>query len=175
MRREEILAAAKAAPAKVRLEEHREAVKELRAKGFTWREVADFLTDQGVQTDHTRVYRAFGEQPKKPKSESRPIEIARVTFVGERKTKRGKIWNVMEFELPSKLGCAITVVGYAWGTGAAKYLVGDDESLELRDATLITKSGSSFPMAYIRGEFRAEGDYWSPQEVYILPKWDALL
>jgi len=64
MDREELLAAAKAAPAKVRLEEYREVVQELRGKGFTWREVADFLTERGVPTDHSWVYRTFGTSGK---------------------------------------------------------------------------------------------------------------
>ena len=68
---DQILAAAKAASPKVRLEEHRDAVEVLRDKGFTWRDIADFLNQQGVQTDHTRVYRTFGQSPKQRATESR--------------------------------------------------------------------------------------------------------
>jgi len=175
MNRDEILAEAKAAPPKVVLEEYREAVQELREKGFTWREIAGFLTERGVPTDHTRIYRTFGEQSKQRRTESRPVEISRITYLGERKTKKKKTWNVMEIELPSKLDKPITVMGYAWGTGAARFALGDEDTIEFRDATLVTKSGASFPMAFIKAEFRAEGDYWSPQEVYIVPKWEALL
>ncbi len=175
MNRHEILAAAKAAPAKLSLEEYREAVEELRQKGFSWREVADFLIANGVQTDHTQVYRAFAGESKQRRTESRGIEINRAVYVGERKTKRGKTWDVLEFELPSKLGQPISVLGYAWGSGAAQFKIGPDRTLELRNVRLVTKSGSSFPMAFIRAEFLAEGGYWSPREVYILPNWDALL
>ncbi len=60
MNPEELSAEARSAPPKVRLEEYRDAVEALREKGYTWREVADFLTERGVATDHTRVYRLFG-------------------------------------------------------------------------------------------------------------------
>ena len=175
MNRDKVLAAAKAAPPKVRLDEYREAVQELREKGFTWREIADFLTEQGVRTDHTRVYRTFGERSQPRRTESRDVEISRITYLGERMTKKRKTWNVMEIELRSKLGQPITVLGYVWGTGTARFALGEGDTIAYRDATLVTKSGSSFPMAYIKAKFQAEGDYWSPQEVYIVPKWDALL
>jgi len=175
MNSDKILADAKAAPSKVRLEEYREAVQELRKKGFSWRDIADFLTERGVSTDHTRVYRTFGQPKDQKRTESRPVEISRITYLGERMTKRKKTWNVMEIELPSKLDQAITVIGYAWGTGAARFALGDEDTIVFRDATIVIKSGSSFPMAYIKAEFRVEGDYWSPQEVYIVPNWEALL
>jgi hypothetical protein len=177
MDRDRILAAAQAAEPRARLEEHREAVQTLRDKGFTWRDIAEFLTEQGVQTDHTRVYRTFGQPSKHRRTESRPLEISRITYLGERKTKKGKTWNVMEIELPSKLGQPITVVGHTWGSGAAKLALRDEDSVAFRDASLVIKTGgrSGFPMAFIKAEFQAEGDYWSAQEVYIMPKWEALL
>ena len=175
MDRDAILAAAQATEPKTRLEEHREAVQTLRDKGFTWRDIAEFLTEQGVPTDHTRVYRTFGKPAKQRRTESRPLEISRITYLGEQMTKRGRTWNVMEIELPSKLGQPITVVGHAWGGGSAKFALRDENSIAFRDASLVIKTGGGFPMAFIKAEFRAEGDYWSPQEVYIMPKWEALL
>lgn len=175
MDRDTILAAAKAAEPKVRLEEHREAVQALREKGFTWRQVADFLNEHGIQTDHTRVYRMFGRPVLKGYSESREVHISRITYLGERLTKRKKTWNVVEIELPSKLGQPITVLGYTWGGGAARFALGDEDTIAYRNATLFTKTGNAFPMAYLKAEFKAEGDYWSSQEIYIVPKWEALL
>ena len=177
MDRDELLAAAKAAPAKVRLEEYREVVQELRGKGFTWREVAAFLTERGVTTDHTWVYRTFGKKPEKEtrRVEFQPIEISRARYVGTRETKKGA-WNLLEIELPSTLGQPIPVVAFYWATGAAKLELGDESTVAVRDATLATKSGSSFPMAYIKAELQAVGDeQWSPQEMYILPKWEVLM
>jgi hypothetical protein len=175
MNHEKILADAKAAPSKVILEEYREAVQELRQKGFTWREIADFLTERGVAIDHTRVYRMFEQQKKQRRTESRPVNIYRITYLGEQMTRKKKTWKVMEIELLSKLDQPITVIGYIWGTGAARFAIGDDDTIEFREATLVTKLGGGFPLAYIKAEFRAEGDYWSPQEVYIVPKWEAIL
>ena len=170
--RDQILEAAKAATSKVRLEEHREAVEVLREKGFTWREIADFLNEQGVQTDHTRVYRMFGEKPKR-RTETREIEISRITYVGEKPTKKGGgKWNILEIAMPSKLGKPIVVLGFTWGIDAAKF--SSDEPIGYRNASLVTKSGNGMPMAYIKAEFQS-GDDWSSQEVHIMPKWDELL
>ncbi len=176
MDHDELLAAAKAAPAKVRLAEYREVVQELRGKGFTWREVADFLTERGVPTDHTWVYRTFGKKKKTRHVESQPVEIARARYVGTRETKkRNGAWNLLEIELPSTLDQPIPVVAFFWAKGAAKLELGDESTVAVRDATLVTKSGGSFPMAYIKAELRAVGDEWSPQEMYILPKWEVLI
>jgi len=57
MKPRNILDEAKTAPLKGSLETHREAIVLLRAKGYTWREIADFLNERGVETDHTKVYR----------------------------------------------------------------------------------------------------------------------
>ena len=176
MDHDELLAAAKAVPAKVRLEEYREVVQELRRKGFTWREVADFLTERGVPTDHSWVYRTFGKRKKTRHVESRPVEILRAKYVGTRGTKKKNgAWNVLEIELPSTLGQPIPVVASFWAQGAANLELGDESTVAVRDATLVTKAGGSFPVAYIKAELRTVGDQWSPQEMYILPKWEVLL
>lgn len=176
MNHNEIIAAAKAAPAKVQLEDYYDAVRILRDKGFTWREIAEFLTERGVPTDHTRVYRLFGERKSGRRTISKAVEISRATFVGEKLTRKKKTWNVMELEMPCKLGKSITVLGYAWGTGAAKYTLGPEQSISIRNATLVMRSGNNgVPVASIKAEFQAEGDYWTPQEVYIAPKWETLI
>lgn len=175
MEREEILAAAKAAPAKVRLEEYREVVQELRGKGFSWRQVADFLTERGVVTDHTWVYRTFGKSQKRRQVESRPIEISRVTYLGERVTKKGMGWNMLEIELPSTLGGPVPVIGFFAGTGAVALTLGAENTVALRDTSLVIKSGNTFPMAYIKAQLQLNDGEWFSQDVYIAPKWEALL
>lgn len=174
MDHDELLAAAKAAPAKVKLEEYRDVVQELRGKGFTWRDIADFLTERGVTTDHTRVYRTFGKQPKR-EVRSRPVEISRVTYLGERKTKKGMGWNLLEIELPSTLGQPIPVMGFLPGTSGVALDLGPENAVALRNATLVVKSGKTFPMAYVSAELRMTGGQWSSHEVYIAPRWEALL
>jgi hypothetical protein len=45
------------APARSDLADHLDAIKALREKKWTWREIADFLTERGVDTDHTKLLR----------------------------------------------------------------------------------------------------------------------
>lgn len=175
MNPKEILAEAKAATSKTRIEEYREAVHTLREKGYSWREIADFLKERGVVTDHTRIYRTFGKTNKQRRKESREIQISKITFIGVRKTKKNNFWNVMEFLLPSKLGENITVVGYAWGKDGYNYVLKEDDTMIYRNTTLVIKSGEGFPISYVKLEFKVEGDQWSAQEVYIMPKWEKLI
>lgn len=54
-----LLAKARALPAKESLEDHFDTIQELRSKNFTWREIADFLSKHGVPTDHSKVFRVW--------------------------------------------------------------------------------------------------------------------
>lgn len=60
-----ILNDAIAAPTKLTAEAHLETVKVLRTKGYSWREIADFLNERGVSTDHTAVFRLTTNHKKK--------------------------------------------------------------------------------------------------------------
>lgn len=42
---------------------HLPAITALRDKGYTWRQIADFLTERGVETDHTKIYRLMAKHP----------------------------------------------------------------------------------------------------------------
>lgn len=57
MTESELLRDALAAPDKGTLERHRQAILELRRKSYSWREIAEFLNQRGVTTDHTKVFR----------------------------------------------------------------------------------------------------------------------
>ena len=59
MPRESLLSAALRAPSKQPLLQHRDAVIVLRRKGYTWREVSQFLQERGVSADHTTLFRVF--------------------------------------------------------------------------------------------------------------------
>ncbi len=48
-------------PDKFGVEDYRDTIWLLRNKGHTWREIADFLNEKGIKTDHTRVYRLIME------------------------------------------------------------------------------------------------------------------
>ena len=60
-----ILDKALKAPAKSSLEEHLSTIRTLRRKKYSWREVADFLTEHGVPTDHSKVFRVAQKYPEK--------------------------------------------------------------------------------------------------------------
>lgn len=53
----ELLREAKSAPHRESLAEHRETIITLRKKNYTWREIAQFFTDRGVETDHSKIFR----------------------------------------------------------------------------------------------------------------------
>lgn len=53
----DLLAKAKAAPRKTKLDDHLDAINALRDKQYTWREIAVFLTENGIETDHTALFR----------------------------------------------------------------------------------------------------------------------
>ncbi|PNG49924.1 MULTISPECIES: hypothetical protein [unclassified Variovorax] len=59
-----ILNDALAAAPKEGLELYLEAIEALREKGHTWREIASFLTERGVPTDHSKVFRLATRREK---------------------------------------------------------------------------------------------------------------
>ena len=64
----DLLKLAESAPDKSSLEAHRDAILVLRDKGYTWREIALFLSEKGVSADHTSVYRLVTKpRASKPK------------------------------------------------------------------------------------------------------------
>lgn len=171
---EEITAEARAAAPKVQLEEYREAVEALRKKGYTWREIASFLNERGVSTDHTRIYRLFGNPPTQRVTEERDVEIESFSYLGEKITKSKKTWDVFEIELPSRLGGPIVLLGFALGGTFSERSEGD--AVAIREPRLVTKSGNKgFPVAYLTAEVENDGGQWREHEIYIAPQWDALL
>ena len=51
-------------PKKDTLLEHKSAIEVLREKGYTWREIAQFLTERGIETDHTKIYKLIQRSNK---------------------------------------------------------------------------------------------------------------
>ena len=72
MRSGNILNEAQAVPVKDSLELHREAILLLREKGYTWREIADFLAQRGVHSDHTKIYRLINKTNLRKKQMTMP-------------------------------------------------------------------------------------------------------
>jgi hypothetical protein len=59
-----VLAEARRAPARTELGPYMESIKTLRDKKWSWREIADFLKERGVDTDHTKLIR-FAQKHEK--------------------------------------------------------------------------------------------------------------
>ena len=127
-----------------------------------------------MPTEHSWLYRTFEKKKKTRHVESQPIDISTAKYVGTRETKKRAL-ELAGNGGPFNPGPADSVVGFYWAKGAAKLELGDEDVVAVRDSTLVTKLGGSFPMAYIKAELRAVGDQWSPQEMYILPKWEVLV
>ena len=72
MKSDNILNEAQAAPVKGGLEMHRKAILLLRDKGYTWREIAHFLAQRGVKTDHTKIYRLINKLNSRKKQMTMP-------------------------------------------------------------------------------------------------------
>ena len=171
---EQLLQEALEAPVKVQLEDHRAAVEALRTKGYSWREIADFLSERGVNTDHTRLYRTFGAAKRDRRTESKPVDVGTVRFLGDKQTKRGRTWKVLAVDLPSKLGRPLTMQGFLWGSHEVPAEV--DGELVLRAAQLVTRTGDrGFPTATLKAELQQKDDQWTPVEIFITPRWDLLI
>ena len=57
MQPDALLALANEMPSKFGVESYRDTISALRRKRYSWREIADFLIEKGVKTDHARIYR----------------------------------------------------------------------------------------------------------------------
>lgn len=55
----ELLERALEEPNLLDLSEHQETIRVLRAKGYSFREIADWLNGHGVETNHSAVYRVY--------------------------------------------------------------------------------------------------------------------
>ena len=53
----DILNEAKSKPSRSDLSAHIDTIAVLRNKNYTWREIAEFFNEQGIEVDHTKVYR----------------------------------------------------------------------------------------------------------------------
>ena len=60
----EMLRDAKQAPARETLAAHKETITTLRQKNYTWREIAEFFRERGMQTDHSKLFRFMQRQEK---------------------------------------------------------------------------------------------------------------
>ena len=70
----EILKDAKSAKEKDTLAPHEQAIRTLREKSYSWREIAKFLCDRGIDADHSKVFR-FIHKNRGLKMDMRPENI----------------------------------------------------------------------------------------------------
>lgn len=61
----EVLKAAISAPSKSPLDDHLETILTLRGKSYSWRDIAAFLNERGVETDHSKIFRFIKQWRKK--------------------------------------------------------------------------------------------------------------
>ncbi len=78
--RDAFLEEAKREPKRKLLSDHIETIKLLRnEKRFTFRSIADWLTERGIATDHSAVYRAYladiPEEQRDPREDWSEVEI----------------------------------------------------------------------------------------------------
>ena len=55
---------AKRAPERETLAAHRETISTLRQKNYTWREIAEFFRERGMETDHSKLFRFMQRKGK---------------------------------------------------------------------------------------------------------------
>ncbi|MBN4063736.1 hypothetical protein JYT79_03035 [Cardiobacterium sp. AH-315-I02] len=172
MKTENILTDAKSAPAKGSLETHREAILLLRDKGYTWRDISDFLAERGVQADHTKIYRFFNKS--KPKASRKVIMTVINSETYEKAlnqisiTDKQKMMLKAHFEAPNR---SITYTHLAEAAGYDDYAVANrqygqlgrdlGEAVSFQFADAETRPGEKFysssigmPNAYTTGEFQ---------------------
>ena len=74
MNPDEMLKQAKAVAKNLGLEKYAETIWELRRKGFSYRQIAEFLNERGMTTEHTAVYRLVtGANPEQDYMEFRVL------------------------------------------------------------------------------------------------------
>jgi hypothetical protein len=74
----EILKEAQALPDKDDLSDHIETIAVLRDKRCTWRDIAKFLSDRGLDVDHTKVYRfALANEEKINRIANRRVNMSK--------------------------------------------------------------------------------------------------
>jgi hypothetical protein len=85
----DLLASARAVPARVNLDDHYEVVRTLREKGLAWREIADFFSENGIETDHAKVFRMFSRRERERAFSAPSAETYRVALATLK--RQGKI------------------------------------------------------------------------------------
>ena len=123
MKTKQLLNDAKSAPSKVSLEAHREAILLLREKGYTWRDISDFLAERGIHADHTKIYRFFNKPQSKQRNQEMKV-ISAKEYESALKTisitDKQKLMLKAHFEAPNR---SISYTQLAEAAGYEDYAV----------------------------------------------------
>jgi hypothetical protein len=164
-----ILDDAQSAPTKGTLEAHREAILLLRSKRYTWREIAEFLAERGVQTDHTKIYRLINKAKTRtplvtiPNADAYKKALTQITV-----SDKQKLMLKAHFQAPNR---SITYTELAASAGYDDYVVANrqygqlgrdlGEAVGFQFVDAETRPGDKFysssigmPNAYTTGDFQ---------------------
>jgi hypothetical protein len=94
---EAVLAEAQQASPRPELGPYVDSIKELRKKKWSWREIADFLKERGVETDHTKLLRFMQKHANRwrvPDAEAYRTALEQLQKKGK---LAGPAWNMLVF------------------------------------------------------------------------------
>ncbi len=86
----DLLREAQSLPPRDTLSEHRETIEVLRAKKYSWREIAEFLSERGVDTDHTKLFRFMKQGDSQMEEQFSVPQASRYVDVLNKLKKDGK-------------------------------------------------------------------------------------
>ena len=171
----QLLKEAQAQPSKQALPQLLPVIETLRDKGYSYREIAEFLHQKGVEVDHTRIYRLINPASKDPSTiQRRPIQVVSARLGGSINTKKQR-FEALNLRLPSQLGEPIPVLGLLWGA-ALDQLQMDGEELVIRRAELHDKTSVqtlSPPVLHLT-LVNLQGEE-VVHKAYLLPDWASIL
>lgn len=107
MKPDALLELANEMPSKFGVETYRDTICTLRRKGYTWREIADFVIEKGVKTDHTRIYRMMMEGDPLYDFDDAPLNIGGLLYESQKGHPLHSFGNGMVISLREKLQCIL--------------------------------------------------------------------
>ena len=153
----DILRDAKRAPERETLAAHRDTIMTLRQKNYTWREIAAFFRERGVETDHSKLFRFMQRQGKimntyenyaVPSAESYARALASLTINDSQR-------KMLEFHYRAH-NRTVTYTELAKAAGAESHVVANSQYGKLGRAL-----GEALNMTFAHAEARNDPFYSS--------------
>ena len=154
----DMLRDAKRIPSRETLAAHRETIATLRQKNYTWREIAEFFRERGMETDHSKLFRFMQRQGKPQMNTSEDFfvpnakDYARV--LAELKISEGQK-KMLEFHYRSH-NRTVNYTNLAKQVGAESHVVANSQYGKLGRAL-----GEALAMNFAVAEARDEPFYSS--------------